>query len=171
MRGREKGEWDKGKEEGRKRGRKGGSQEGGEESRELSEISPCIVYSQALQECWMFVWLFLCLCFASRGCQQKLPHTRCAITCMCVKKCHVWQKKQTLYVKSSYSLSFFQVTLDTNKPAMSLHTLFPSLLPSADENAPPNAMGFKLLAGPEVTIVASKSSGISICNSITVIRT
>jgi Bardet-Biedl syndrome 9 protein len=51
-----------------------------------------------------------------------------------------------------------KVTLDTNKPAVSLHSLFPSLLPPSPDNAPPNAMGFRLLAGPEITIVASKSS-------------
>ena len=52
------------------------------------------------------------------------------------------------------------MTLDTNRPAVSLHSLFPSLLPPAIEDAPPNAMGFKLLAGPELTIVASKSAGV-----------
>jgi len=52
-----------------------------------------------------------------------------------------------------------QVTVDTNHPVVSLHALFPSLLPMGEEGGPQNAMGFRLLAGPEVTIVASKSSG------------
>ena len=52
-----------------------------------------------------------------------------------------------------------QVTVDTNHPVVSLHALFPSLLPVGEEGGPQNAMGFRLLAGPEVTIVASKSSG------------
>ena len=52
-----------------------------------------------------------------------------------------------------------QVTVDTNHPVVSLHALFPSLLPMGEEGGPQNAMGFWLLAGPEVTIVASKSSG------------
>ena len=52
-----------------------------------------------------------------------------------------------------------QVTVDTNHPVVSLHALFPSLLPIGEEGGPQNAMGFRLLAGPEVTIVASKSSG------------
>ena len=52
-----------------------------------------------------------------------------------------------------------QVTVDTNHPVVSLRALFPSLLPVEEEGGPQNAMGFRLLAGPEVTIVASKSSG------------
>lgn len=52
-----------------------------------------------------------------------------------------------------------KITLDTNHTAVSLHALFPDFLPpSGEEVGPQNAMGFHLLAGPEVTVVASKSS-------------
>ena len=51
--------------------------------------------------------------------------------------------------------------MDTNCPSVNLSDLFPELVLThpSEGMAPPNAMGFKLLAGPEVTIVSSKSSG------------
>lgn len=60
-----------------------------------------------------------------------------------------------------------QITLDTTHPAVGLRSLFPSLLPSPPsdqeggrgETTPANVLGLKLLAGPVVTMVGSKSSG------------
>lgn len=54
----------------------------------------------------------------------------------------------------------YKITVDTNCPSVNLPDLFPELAftkPSEGVTLP-NAMGFKLLAGPEVTVVSSKSS-------------
>ncbi len=72
-----------------------------------------------------------------------------------------------IYTDMEYrNLSLSQITLDTTHPSVSLRSLFPTLLLSprstqegeGGETAPHNVLGFKLLAGPVVTIVGSKSS-------------
>lgn len=54
----------------------------------------------------------------------------------------------------------YKITVDTNCPSVNLPDLFPELVfaKPSEGVVPSNAMGFKLLAGPEVTIVSSKSS-------------
>ena len=52
-----------------------------------------------------------------------------------------------------------QITLDTNHPAVALPSLFQDLQVNEREGeGPQNALGLKLLSGPVVTLVASKSS-------------
>ena len=46
--------------------------------------------------------------------------------------------------------------METNHPLVSLSDLYPNL---ALDTTPPNAIGFHTLAGPTVTVVASKYSG------------
>lgn len=53
-------------------------------------------------------------------------------------------------------LSLLQVTVETNHPLVSLSALYPEL---PLDSTPPNAFGFHTLAGPTVTVVASKYSG------------
>ncbi|KAF7247790.1 Protein PTHB1 [Varanus komodoensis] len=50
-----------------------------------------------------------------------------------------------------------KLTIDTNKPPVSLVTLFPDFADQADEDQL-NALGFQLLAGSKVTLLASKTS-------------
>lgn len=50
-----------------------------------------------------------------------------------------------------------KLTLDTNKPSISLNELFPDLL-GDNADGPGNALGFQLIGGPVVTILASKTS-------------
>ena len=52
--------------------------------------------------------------------------------------------------------SLWQVTLDTNQAAA---VSLPALFPEFSWDGPPNALGFQLLCGSTVTIVASKYSG------------
>ncbi|XP_053117595.1 protein PTHB1 isoform X8 [Hemicordylus capensis] len=50
-----------------------------------------------------------------------------------------------------------RLTIDTNKPPVSLVTLFPDFADQTDEDQL-NALGFQLLAGSRVTLLASKTS-------------
>nr|XP_034985952.1 protein PTHB1 isoform X1 [Zootoca vivipara] len=50
-----------------------------------------------------------------------------------------------------------KLTIDTNKPPVSLVTLFPDFADQADEDQL-NALGFQLLGGSRVTLLASKTS-------------
>ncbi|KAJ6662027.1 hypothetical protein lerEdw1_012874 [Lerista edwardsae] len=50
-----------------------------------------------------------------------------------------------------------RLTIDTNKPPVSLVTLFPDFADQTDEDQQ-NALGFQLLAGSRVTLLASKTS-------------
>uniref|UniRef100_A0A8D0E015 Bardet-Biedl syndrome 9 n=1 Tax=Salvator merianae TaxID=96440 RepID=A0A8D0E015_SALMN len=50
-----------------------------------------------------------------------------------------------------------KLTIDTNKPPVSLVTLFPDFAEQTDEESL-NALGFQLLAGSRVTLLASKTS-------------
>ncbi|XP_077158702.1 protein PTHB1 isoform X2 [Paroedura picta] len=49
-----------------------------------------------------------------------------------------------------------KLTIDTNKPSVSLATLFPDFDQTEDDQ--PNAIGFQLLAGSRITLLASKTS-------------
>ncbi|XP_048366673.1 protein PTHB1 isoform X2 [Sphaerodactylus townsendi] len=50
-----------------------------------------------------------------------------------------------------------KLTIDTNKPPVSLITLFPDFAGSTDEDQL-NALGFQLLSGSKITLLASKTS-------------
>ncbi|KAL8165601.1 UNVERIFIED_CONTAM: hypothetical protein K2H54_048816 [Gekko kuhli] len=50
-----------------------------------------------------------------------------------------------------------KLTIDTNKPSVSLDTLFPDF-PDQSDDVQTNALGFQLLAGSKITLLASKTS-------------